>query len=376
MTLYLNNAGTSWPKPDPVLAAVARVQAAAPDTWPQELAQAHATVTEFFSMPEPSRFLFTTGCTSALAVAIGDMAWQSGDRVLMSAQEHHALARPIIKLARERGIEFDVIPYRPGVPLDLDMLSRSLRAGRVRLVACTMASTVPGECLPVAEVIELAHAHDALCLIDGAQTAGLFDIDLSRLNPDIFVFAGHKGPQAPQGVGGLYAASRVPMESPAAACELRLGEAGTTACSPFPSYCDVGSVNLAAVAGLAAGLSWLKQYGRERISDHLRQITAHLIDGLSDISGVTIHGICDVKERTTAVSISIRDTDLQAVANHLRQRANVIVSAGHQCAPMAHESLGTAAQGTLRISPGLQTSTADIDRAIKCLHTAISATRP
>ncbi|MCG8420740.1 MAG: aminotransferase class V-fold PLP-dependent enzyme [Proteobacteria bacterium] len=359
--IYLNNAGTSWPKPPCVVEAIAQTHGAHPDTWPGILARAHAEVTAFFGIAEPSRFLFTNGCTSALAVALADLPWYPGDRIIISGLEHHALARPVVKLARERGVEYSIAPYASGAPVDLEFVRAELARGRVKLIACTTASNVTGELLPVSELIDLAHAHEALCLVDGAQTAGIFPIDLAALEADLFAFAGHKGPLGPQGVGGLYIAPHVVTESPAASCELRIGSAasadpadpaGPWPCSSFPTYCDVGSVNLAAVAGLAAGLGWLRERGQTAVRSHTRALATRLCDGLAEISEVTVHGSRDSDRRTSAISISLDDRAPDEIAVRLRQERGVIVSAGHQCAPMAHETLGTSAHGTLRLSPG------------------------
>jgi selenocysteine lyase/cysteine desulfurase len=119
-------------------------------------------------------------------------------------------------------------PRAADAPIDLDFVAASLARGGVRLVACCMASNVTGEILPVAELTRLAHEHGALMLIDAAQTAGCLPIDVGVLGADLFAFAGHKGPHAPQGIAGLYAAPSVAFESPAASCDLTAGACETT----------------------------------------------------------------------------------------------------------------------------------------------------
>ena len=119
----------------------------------------------------------------------------------------------------------------------------------------TAASNVTGDLLPVPEIVTLAHEHGALALIDGAQVAGWMPLDVAALDVDLLAFTGHKGPHAPWGIGGLYVSERVQMASPNAVCELPVG--GGATCAPMPGYCDVGSVDRAALAGLEAGLRWL-----------------------------------------------------------------------------------------------------------------------
>ncbi|HXI01695.1 MAG TPA: aminotransferase class V-fold PLP-dependent enzyme, partial [Candidatus Saccharimonadales bacterium] len=252
--IYANNAGTSWPKPPEVREAVAATLAAPPEEAPRLLAAAHEEIAGFLGVKDPARLLLTQGCTSALALAIGDLPWESGDVVVTSSLEHHALERPVAKLVRERGVIHRAAPYRPGLPVDPGFVSGVLGEGRVRLVALTAASNVTGEILPVEEIAGMAHRHGALCLVDAAQTAGLLPIDAERLGVDILVFAGHKGPLGPQGIGGLWAAPHVEFRSPAAACEIGGSRRADGACSPFPGYCDAGSANVAGAAGLAAGM--------------------------------------------------------------------------------------------------------------------------
>jgi len=147
--IYANHAGTSWPKPPEVGAAVAAALAAAPGERAAIFADAAAEVVRALGLPGPERLLLTPGCAAALAVAIGDLPWAEGDVVVTSALEHHALARPVEKLTRERAVVHEVAPYRPGAPVDLDSVRDVLARGRVRLVAVTAASNVTGEVLPV-----------------------------------------------------------------------------------------------------------------------------------------------------------------------------------------------------------------------------------
>lgn len=368
--IYLNNAGTSWPRPAEVHEAVSGVHQASPEGWSTILEQAHGEIAAFFGVEQPSRFLLTPGCTQALAVAIADLPWRDGDRVITSSLEHHALARPVIKLARERGIEHLVAPYRRDMPVDLEFVARHLGRGGVRLVACTMASNVTGDLLPIAELIDLAHRHDALFLLDGAQAAGTHEIDLRTLGADLFAFAGHKGPLGPQGVGGLYIAPHVAMQSPSATCDIS-PEGGPASCSTAPSYCDLGSVNLAAVAGLAAGLGWLSRRGQKKVLGHIRERTGELLAGLIELPGVIIHGSRDPARRTSAVSITAESVAPAELASRLRDRAGVVASAGRQCAPMAHDAIGTGECGTLRLSAGPFTTSAEIDATLAALRAVL-----
>lgn len=375
--IHLNNAGTSFPKPPGVAAAVHAAVQAPPEIWADAFESARATVCQFFGIADPERFLFTSGCTAALSVIMNDLPWLEGDRILTSSLEHHALARWLLPLERDRSVGHGASPYLVGRPMDLDWLAAQLERGDVRLVACTMASNVTGEILPVREIVDLAHAHGALCLIDAAQSAGVIPVDVTALNADMLVFAGHKGPLGPHGIGGLYIAPTVQLASPTSACDLpdpsgadetseRASGGFARKCAPMVSYCDVGSTNLAAAAGLAAGIEWLNERGRDHVRGHIVSLTARLLIGLQALPDVTVHGPERAEQRTGAVSITVTGRTCKAVEKHLWS-AGIVTRAGHHCASMAHEALGTHLDGTLRLSVGALSAESDIDAALHAL---------
>jgi len=223
-TIYLNHAGTSWPKPPPVVAATGSTFHAEPARWPELFAAAHETAADFFHV-EPSRLLLTPSCTAALQLAVQDHSWRPGDRVLTSHFEHHALQRSLVKL-EDLGVVVTALPYSDEEPIPLDALEAELKRGSVRLLALTAACNVTGRLLPISEATALAHRFGALALIDGAQIAGWWDLDVAALEADLFTFAGHKGPQAPWGVGGLYVRPDLGMKCPAAVCDVAELQAG------------------------------------------------------------------------------------------------------------------------------------------------------
>lgn len=363
--LYLNQAGTSWPKPPPVRDAVREALVAPPETWSDRLAEDHRALCDALGVTDPERLLLTPGATSALSVGILDHPWQPGDRVLVSGLEHHALHRPVQQLL-ERGVGVEVIPPGEGGPLALGALRRELGGGGIRLVAVTAASNVTGDLLPVSEIIAMAHEHDALVAVDAAQIAGWIPIDVRTLDVDLLAFTGHKGPQGPWGIGGLYVSGRVRMSSPAAACEIPApGE--TRACADMPGYCDVGSVDRAALAGLAAGLRWLAAPERAGRLQQARDRTMRLQQSLEEMPGVTVHAFHAPAERMPIVAVTAADRSPAELASGLLERG-VIASGGLQCAPLAHRTLGTEPEGVLRLSFGPGNAEGDEETAIRALQ--------
>ncbi|MHC5209266.1 MAG: aminotransferase class V-fold PLP-dependent enzyme [Planctomycetota bacterium] len=361
---YLNHAGTSWPKPAVVRDAVANALRQPASTWNVALAFAHRRVADAFGVADAERLLLTPGCTSALSVGITDLPWERGDRVLTSSLEHHALHRPITQLA-ERGVEVRSVPRAVDGPLDLGILREELARGGVRLVAMTAACNVTGELLPYEDVIERAHERGALCLLDAAQIAGWFPLDVEALRVDLLAFAGHKALHAPWGIGGLYVAPQVRMATQGAQCELPSSGTGH-GCETMPGHCDAGSVDRAALAGLSAALDWLDEPDRADRLERARGLIERVASALEGRPGVTLHGARDPERRLPSLALTIEGRSSAELAAALARRG-VIAAGGLQCAPNAHAALGTAPDGVLRISAGPGNDEQDVARAIEAL---------
>ena len=361
--IYANAAGTSWPKPAGVVEAAQHAMLADPAGNAGLYRDGHGAVQRFFGIPDASadRLLLAPSCTSALAVAISDLVWREGDVVLTSSLEHHALARPVQKLVWERGVVHEQVPYRDGVPCDLDQVERRLRAGGVRLVAVTGASNVTGELLPIAELAKLTKAHGALLLLDAAQVAGVVPVDVAALGVDLLAFAGHKAMLGPFGIGGLWAAPHVPFTCPTATCEVGAAPGGGIR-APFPGFCDMGSVNFPALAGLAASISWLQARDPEQ-RERPRRLARRLLEGCRERSGCRVLG--GDGPRTATVSFVLDGVPLDAAQQHFRDRG-VVVRAGTHCAPMALDALRQP-QGCIRVSFGPHNADADVDAVLAAI---------
>ncbi|WP_166831705.1 aminotransferase class V-fold PLP-dependent enzyme [Thalassoroseus pseudoceratinae] len=370
-TIYLNHAGTSWPKPTPVLEAAERASHRDPLEWAEVFQLSHEKIASYFHV-EPSRLLVTPSCTAALSVAVRDHDWKSGDRVLTSQYEHHALHRGLAKLG-EMGVEVVQVPASETELVDLKILETQLQSGQVRLVAMTAACNVTGQLLPMDEIIELAHQYGALVLLDGAQVAGWFDLDLLAMKVDLFTFAGHKGPQAPWGIGGLYVSANVEMNSPLAACDLQETQQ-RAACAPMPGYCDTGSVNLSALAGMGAAVDWLREPKQADRLDRARRLTQDFTDNLREISNVKIHGDVPMEMKVSTVAITSDILSPATIATKLKEMG-IVASAGFQCAPQAHLNLGTASNGVVRFSFGPQTQEWEMKKTVDSLKTILDQNR-
>lgn len=362
---YLNHAGTSWPKPEAVLEATHAAMTACPSEWGEKFYAAHSAIAAFFGIADPEQLLITPGCTSSLAVAVGDINLEGRKRVLTSAWEHHALHRPLMKL-KSCGAGLEYIPVGEESPIDLAALETELAAGDIGLLAITAAANVTGDILPYESVIKLAHQYDAQVLLDAAQIVGWLDLDFPAIGADLIAFGGHKGLQGPWGIGGLYIAETARLNCVSAVCELT-----PSGKSPRPGYCDVGSVDQVALAGLHAAIERLKTLDRPKHLASAREQIALIETTLKEV-GAKCFAIQPAAERLPTLAFSFDPKPSTEIATALKAHG-VTVGSGLQCAPLAHQTLGTDAHGLLRISVGLGQASADIEKFVDVITKEFSA---
>lgn len=368
--LYFNHAGTSWPKPRLVSDAVREATCTPPSLWPQRFDEAHQAIGEYFGVSQPEQILLTPGCTSALTIGIDDSLIENGQRVLTSSWEHHALHRPLLKRAAA-GVRLDYIPRQENLAahvVDLDWLEKELAKNDVGLVALTAACNVTGELLPYEQVIQMTRKHGTMTLIDAAQIVGWRQLDFARLGADLVAFGGHKGLQAPWGVGGLYLSDRARMECMSANCELP--STGGRRSEPRPGYCDVGSVDQFALAGLHASVRTLRGENHESHLENGRSQIARIRGVLQQFDQIQLFGPPSPERTMPTLALAVKGISSSVVAAVLKRYA-IIVGSGLHCAPLAHQTMNTQSSGLVRISVGLGQPDDEIDEAIERLSAVI-----
>lgn len=383
--IYLNHAGTSWPTPAGVADAVIEAMRSHPGEWPERFEKAQAAVCRAFGVADPEQLLLTPGCTSSLATAIASVDLPAASRVLTSQWEHHAVSGPLQKLSNQ-GTAIDFVPAGRNSPLDLAALEQSLQTSNVGLVAVTAACNVTGDLLPIEPIIALSHQYDAMVLIDAAQVVGWVDLHLDQLGADLVAFGGHKGLQAPWGIGGLYVADSAKLKCATAQCAIPDKTPGTARSSVAarssvtarfsgtagarwgsrPGYCDVGSVDQFSLAGLAASLERLGATPRSDDLQVAREQVCRLQNLLQCHQRVTIFGMADAHRRLPTLAFSVEGETSGQSTERLRQHG-LIVGSGIQCSPLSHAALGTSETGLVRISVGVRQPDSEIASACERL---------
>ncbi|RIK74520.1 MAG: hypothetical protein DCC68_22875 [Planctomycetota bacterium] len=372
--IYLDNAATSWPKPDSVYDAVSRYlrECGAPagrsvyaeaHQANQAVTAARASLAKFLGADDPRRVIFTLNGTDALNLAIHGLL-DEGDHVVTTVVEHNSVLRPLRQLETCRGVKVDRVACNVRGYVDPLAIRRAIRP-KTKLVAVTHASNVTGTIQNISEITAIAHEREAVVLVDAAQTLGYLPIHVGELGIDLLAAPGHKGLLGPLGTGLLYL--RAGMERRIRT--LREGGTGTQSDDDrqpqmLPYKYEAGSLNVPGIVGLGAGIDFLRMQGN-RLREHHQQLTDRLIAGLIDIGGVRVFGPAEASERVGVVSIAIEGYDPQEVAATLDGAHRVQVRAGFHCAPLMHAALGTLdLGGAVRFSIGVFNTEADIDAAI------------
>lgn len=376
MEVYLNNAATSWPKPERVYVAVDNYlrsfgasQGRGSFRRSREatgiIEECRARLTRLFNADDSSRFVFTKNCSEALNLAIKGLL-RRGDHVITGSMEHNSVWRPLKTLEMKGVISLTQVLCSRRGEIDLNAVEKAFQPN-TRLLVCTHASNVTGTLFPIAELAEIAHRHGAAILVDAAQTAGVYPIDIKAADLDLISFSGHKGLLGPQGTGALYISPRLVLEP------LLEGGTGSSSLSPFqpevlPDRFETGTPNGPGIAGLGAALDFILETGVEVIREKEEMLTGMILERLQGIPGIEVYGVCDPERQVAIVSFNVLDVNPEEVGTVLDEVFGIMVRTGLHCAPEAHKTIGTIERGTVRVSPGFFNTPEEIDYFIEAIR--------
>ncbi len=374
--IYLDNAATSWPKPESVYRTMdnfLRERGGNPGRGSHSMAlAARKTVEEtrllaarLINAPNKERVIFTLNCTDALNMGLKGLL-RPGDHVITSCIGHNSVVRPLRKL-EQQGVRISRLP--PAADTGA-VSTRDIEAAitkDTKLVVVTHASNVTGVVQPIKEYGAVARERGVVLMVDAAQTAGKYPINVQTANIDLLAFSGHKGLLGPPGTGVLYVGSRVSLDS--------LREGGTGSHSEqeeqpleLPYRYEAGTVNSVGISGLGAGLKFIFDEGLDRIRAHENNLKDRLIEGLMAVPGVILYTAKDRSEQAPILSFNIEGYEPGEVGTILDQAFDVKVRTGLHCAPAAHKTLGTYPLGTVRLSPGYFNTVEEIEVTLQALE--------
>jgi len=375
--IYFDNAATSWPKPGIVTRAMSDFMdnvGANPGRSGHRLSveagrivlDAREKVAKLFGLDDPMRVVFGLNATDALNLGLRGIL-DKGDHVITGGMEHNSVMRPLRELQRE-GVELSIVPANREGFIDPIDVSRAMKPN-TRLVVMNQASNVVGSLIPTDQIGRIAHNGGALFLVDAAQTAGCYPIDIERDGIDLLAFTGHKSLLGPQGTGGLVISERVDIS------ELRPVRTGGTGSRSehevqpdfLPDKYESGTMNTVGLAGLAAGVSFILNETVERIRDKDVELTRRLINGLSGVDGIVVYGSLEAVKQTSTVSVNVENGSPSSVGLALDEEHDIMCRVGLHCAPSAHRSIGTFPDGTVRLAMGYFNTEEEVDAVIRAL---------
>lgn len=380
-TVYLDNAATSWPKPESMMDAMDgfnRLVGANPGRSGHSMSveagrvllDAREALAGLFGIESMLRVVLTKNATEALNIAVFGLL-KSGDHVIASSMEHNSIMRPLHAM-RKQGVEVGIVPCSETGELDPGDIVPLIRKN-TKAIFLLHASNVTGTVMPLKEAGAITRERDIVLCVDAAQTAGALHIDVKDMHIDLLAFTGHKGLYGPQGTGGLYI--REGLEA-----RIRpLMHGGTGSRSEFevqpeflPDKYESGTPNTIGFAGLGAGARFVMETGVRTIREHEQALTARLVAGLEAVPGVRVRGLKDAERRIAVVSFTIDGMSPSEVSRLLDEDFSIMSRPGLHCAPAAHRTMGTFPEGTVRFSPGYFTTLDDIDRAVNAVASLAS----
>lgn len=388
--IYLDNAATSFPKPDVVHESVHEFYSTTgvnPGRSGCDLGLAaeemiHGTRKElsaFFNpslveagvKKDPNRLIFTANATASLNLIINGTV-NPGDHVVTTHLEHNSVIRPVNHRVKAGAEATYVKPDDEGY-LDPEDIRKAIKPN-TKLVMVNHASNVTGVVQDIAAIGAVCREEGVPFAVDSAQTAGVLDIDMARDGISFLAFTGHKCLFGPTGTGGVCVADDAEITGTV------YGGTGVKSAYPYhleeyPYRLEAGTQNLAGIAGLRAGLNWIKEQGREKMYHHEMELFGMLQAGLGDIKGIHLVGPRGLERRVATLSVTVDNYDPSDVGTLLDVDHDILTRTGLQCAPLIHEHHGTAPRGTVRFSMGPFTVREHVDAAVKAME-EITAARP
>lgn len=372
--IYLDNAATSFPKPEQVYDAINKTMrefGANPGRSGHRMAleagriifETRELLCKLFNIDNPMNIIFTYNATDGLNLGIKGFL-KPGDHVITSSMEHNSVLRPI-KALEKIGVEATIIQCDSAGSINISDIEDSIKKN-TKLIVTTHASNVIGTIFPVKKIGDLAKKYGISYMVDAAQSAGVYDIDVKDMNIDMLVFPGHKGLLGPQGTGGIYIREGLQIT------QMKEGGTGSksnllTQPEILPDKFESGTPNTPGIAGLGAGIKYILNRGLEDIRNHEKNLTQYFLEELKKIDNVKIYGPCDAEKQAAVVSINIGDEDSSEVSYILDKGFNIAVRPGLHCAPLAHKTIGTFEQGVVRFSIGAFNTFEEIELAVKAI---------
>ena len=371
--IYFDNGSTSWPKAPGVAEAMSELLTRGAfninrgnyeGAYEVEglVLETREKLAKMFHCEDSKRVLFSPGITHSLNYFIKGFL-KAGDHVIVSGIEHNAVMRPLRQM-EACGVTYDIAATAEDGSVTAEAVE-SLVKPKTKAVIISHASNVCGTVLPIEAIGQVCKKYDLFFVVDSAQSAGTIQIDMEKCGIDFLAFTGHKGLLGPQGIGGFLISEKLDEQM----VPYLAGGTGSQSDSldmpmNLPDKYESGTMNLPGIIGLHAALSYIEETGIEYIHDKKMELTAYFLEKLREFPNIRVVGKQDVQDRVAVVSLDFQGEDNAIIAFELEQNYGIMTRVGLHCAPIAHQSLHTYPQGTVRFAFSASNTKEEIDRCI------------
>ena len=374
--IYFDNAATTLHKPQEVIDAVIKAMTsmgnAGRGNTSASMEASHIifdtreNLAKLFNIKDSSRIAFTCNSTEALNIAIkGSLT--TGDHVITTMLEHNSVLRPLYEM-ENKGVELSIIQADKLGNISYDEI-QSLIKNNTKSIVCTHGSNLTGNLVDIEKIGKICKEHNLLFIVDASQTAGVFPIDVEKMNIDILCFTGHKSLLGPQGTGGIFVKEGIDVTP------LKSGGTGILTYSKtqpliMPTHLEAGTLNGHGIAGLNAGIEFINKIGMKKIREKEENLMWRFYNKVKELPHIKIYGDFSKRERCPIVTLNIDNYDSGDITEELLNYG-VATRAGGHCAPLMHEALGTIKQGAVRFSFGYFNTEEEVDEVIKIIKNII-----
>ncbi len=371
--IYLDNAATTMHKPPCVAQAVAdaitsfgnsgRSAHNAALSASRTVFETRKLLAEFFGAEAPECMAFTMNSTQSLNIAIKGIL-SKGDHVITTELEHNSVLRPLYEM-EQLGVEISFVKSDKDGRICCDDFEKLIKQN-TKAIVCTHASNLTGNVVDIEYIGKITRKNGLIFIVDASQTAGVFPVDVQKMNIDILCFTGHKGLLAPQGTGGIYVRKGIAVKP------LLSGGSGVQSYSKthpvqMPTALEAGTLNSHGIAGLSAAVKYINETGIDTIRKKEQELMLEFYNGIKDVEGIKIYGDFSTEKRCAIVALNIGDYDSEKVSDVMFEEYSIATRPGAHCAPLMHTALGTTHQGAVRFSFSHFNTMEDVKYAVKAI---------
>ena len=377
--IYFDNAATSFPKPKEVLDAMMEqmmnLGGSANRGSSKTVLQSSRLVYEcreaiktFFNYDKNENIVFTNNITSSINILLNAVV-KPNWHIITTSMDHNSVLRPLFKLKEDvPGVDVSVVPCDEFGFLNINNLKATIKEN-TKLIILSHSSNLVGSIQPLKEISNICGEKNIFLILDSAQSAGILPIDMKDLSLSALAFTGHKSLLGPQGIGGFIIDDKLNAE----AKPVFVGGTGSSSsllAQPdfLPDKFECGTLNIPGIVGLLHGINYINKEGLNTIREREEFLCKKALDGLLNINSIKVYGTLNTSKKTSVISFNINDIDPSLVGYILDSEFNISSRTGLHCAPLAHKTVGSYPNGSVRISLGYFNTEKEIDIFLKAIN--------